>query len=152
MANLILIRHGDALHPAEALVQGMSDDQRPLTDFGQTQALEASEGIKKALTSTKFVSVSSPYKRAHETIKIISDALVQSGNVLKEEILLDAIVPDGDYEIAASLLRSIFLNAKCDVLVVSHLPIISEIYCLLEPQPKGNLDFRTAEFRIIKLK
>jgi phosphohistidine phosphatase SixA len=157
MANLILIRHGDALHPAEAMIQGLLDSERPLTQLGQEQVLRSASEISKKLVQTKpLLIVSSPYVRAVQTAELIMNQLKKDNFHITEMKQNACFVPDEDSSLAVDVIGEYVDEGKNDqVIVVSHLPIISEMFSELcrrvKQDKKSSASFSTAEWKFVVL-
>ena len=72
MGKLILVRHGESVGNRERTF-GAEPHSLPLTELGYQQAREASEKIAKLFRAEHVVA--SYYLRAHETARVIAEAL-----------------------------------------------------------------------------
>ena len=72
MGKLILVRHGESVGNRDRIF-AVNPAQLPLTELGYQQALAVSHRIKE-LYKAELV-VASPYVRAHETGRVIAEAL-----------------------------------------------------------------------------
>jgi 2,3-bisphosphoglycerate-dependent phosphoglycerate mutase len=72
MSNLILVRHGESLGNRDR-IYAISPHDLPLTELGYRQAQEAAQRIRE-LFHPRLV-ITSSYKRASETARIIAGAL-----------------------------------------------------------------------------
>ncbi|AMO56725.1 hypothetical protein GZ77_02910 [Endozoicomonas montiporae] len=130
--KLIIMRHGQASWSAP------SDSLRPLTKAGREEVRKTvgqlkGEGIDRI--------VASPYLRAQQTAAIASDILGVSVDTL------DGITPDDSPAKAIGQLPE-----QGNVLVVSHMPLVSALTGLLcEGVPYGGPGFATANAAVLDL-
>jgi phosphohistidine phosphatase SixA len=155
MHKLILIRHGDALHPATAMVQGMADPERPLTELGGSQVRAAGAAMAREFSHKAPVYiVASPFCRAQQTASLVYETL----KAYQFEVIAipqePSLEPDEDPSSAASVLTDLLLNQQIAQLVaVSHLPLIESLYLELcaqyPPAQKEHSSFTTAAWKTI---
>ncbi len=91
-AELFLVRHGDALPPADELIPGGMYDDLPLSRKGQEQALALAE----RLASLEFAAIySSPLRRCRETAAPLAERLGLTPIVVPDlqEIRLGTVRP-----------------------------------------------------------
>lgn len=126
--RLYIVRHGDAVHPAE-------DPARPLSalgrdDIGRLGAWMAARGVEAAEI------LHSPKLRAKETAEILARALRPASSVRE----VSGLLPNDPPQEAADLLRF----EAAPVLAVSHLPLVEYLVGrLLAGNPaRGRLTFR----------
>ena len=81
METIYLVHHGEALDDVEDRYGGWSDD--PLTEKGKQTARELAQRLNTLSPKPKKI-YSSPFKRAHETAKIISSVLEIPGKKVDE--------------------------------------------------------------------
>lgn len=130
--KLIIMRHGQAAWSAP------SDQLRPLTDAGRSEVKTTTEQLVSEGIDTL---VASPYLRAQQTAEIASGIL---GIPIQT---LDGITPD---DAPASALEQ--LPESGNVLVVSHMPLVSGLTALLcDGVPFGGPGFGTADAAILEL-
>jgi broad specificity phosphatase PhoE len=72
VGKLILVRHGESVGNRDRIF-AVNPAQLPLTELGYQQALAVSHRIKELFKAELVVA--SPYVRAHETGRVIADAL-----------------------------------------------------------------------------
>jgi phosphohistidine phosphatase len=127
--DLYLLRHGIAVN-AEDVPTGAD---RPLTDKGIKRMRKAARGLRRL--GVEFDTIlTSPLARAHQTAKIIADALGQEAQFS----LIDALKPDGSPEELLSSLKSYDSCAR--VLLVGHEPLLGDtVSHLLGGKKTGNV-------------
>jgi phosphohistidine phosphatase len=155
MHKLILIRHGDALHPTTAMVQGVADPERPLTDLGASQVRAAAAAIGRELSHGSPVHiVASPFCRAQQTASLVHETL----KAYQFEVIgvpqESSLEPDEDPHNAVAVLTDLLLEQQIKQLVaVSHLPLIESLYIELctkyPPAQKEHASFTTAAWKTI---
>jgi phosphohistidine phosphatase len=115
--KLLIIRHAIAMEAEDFAPTGQPDSERPLTDKGRERMAKNAEGLAR-LGPTPEVIATSPYARAVETTRIVSDAL----GVQRIETL-DALTPERH---PSELVRWLEVNRKADtVAIVGHEPHLS---------------------------
>lgn len=120
MITVLLIRHGIAEDPK----RGVPDAERPLTAEGWEKTRAAMKGlVLRGYTPTR--AVSSPYRRAAETLVCLKEATPDGFPVGYWE----GIVPEGNPRLAENWLRAQLAEASpFEVLaLVSHQPFCSEL-------------------------
>lgn len=133
--KIFIMRHG------EAEVFAQSDETRSLTDFGQSSSLQQGIWLK---TQLKFTAVDkvlvSPYVRAQQTFEQVNAAFEQQLTPIREN--WEAITPYGNAEVVASYLAVLAQQGVENLLIISHLPLVSDI--VLELCGKNNVAFLPA--------
>ena len=130
--KLIIMRHGQASWSAP------SDSLRPLTEVGRHQVRQTveqlqGEGINRI--------VASPYLRAQQTADIASEILGVTVDTIND------ITPDDSPVDAVGQLPE-----QGNVLVVSHMPLVSALTALLcDGVPSGGPGFGTADAAVLSL-
>ncbi|GAA0319715.1 phosphohistidine phosphatase SixA [Psychrobacter aestuarii] len=131
--KIILMRHGQAAHDAP------TDSERPLTTFGEAQALETGEYL--AAKYTPELLIVSPYLRAQQSAAKVSacfDAL--------PSLTQDNITPEDDARAALNTLAQ-YDDNECMV-VVCHMSIVAHIAGLLTGEYPES--FELAEARVFE--
>ncbi len=139
MITLLLIRHGIAEDPKH----GVSDADRPLTSEGWEKTRAAMAGLVKCgYVPTR--AVSSPYKRAMETLVCLKEATRDGFPVG----YWGGLVPEGNPQLAEAWLRDELIEADpFEVFaIVSHQPFCSELTRHLTGQW---VDFKKAACTVI---
>lgn len=117
MEELVFMRHGHALSRAEAGVA--ADSERPLSSFGEREALEAARHLKDSgFTPDRIVS--SPFRRAARTADIAAE--VFPGAVRETSSALS----DGPADAIIRLVEELTAE-KGRVLIVGHQPLMGAI-------------------------
>lgn len=115
--KLLIVRHAIAMEREDFAPSGEPDSERPLTDRGRERMVRNAEGLARLGLSPEVVATS-PYVRAVETTRIVSDAL----GVQRIETL-DALTPEKH---PSELVRWLEVNRKADtVAIVGHEPHLS---------------------------
>ncbi|MFD0966375.1 phosphohistidine phosphatase SixA [Seminibacterium arietis] len=112
------MRHG------EAEARSTSDEERHLTMRGKTQAKEQGQWLKSMNVELDKVLVS-PYVRTQDTFFQINE-IYQNSLIDKQEIW-KGITPDGNSSNVVNYLILLFKQKYQSVLLLSHLPLVSEI-------------------------
>jgi phosphohistidine phosphatase len=128
--NLYLIRHGDA----EKAAADKKDSERELTKKGRDSVIKAVTAWKNFLSSFDFI-VSSPYTRAQQTAKIISDTIQYPNEIITENNLRNG----GDLNEVINLINT--LGGE-EIAVVGHQPDISDHLAALISESTANIDFK----------
>lgn len=139
MITILLIRHGIAEDPK----RGAPDSERPLTAEGWEKTRAAMLGlVHRGYVPTR--AVSSPYKRAAETLVCLKEATRDGFPVG----YWDGLVPDANPRLAEVWLREELVGASpFEVLaLVSHQPFCSELLRHLTGQW---VDFKKAACTVI---
>lgn len=122
MATLLLIRHG----PAEDHRPGHADAARALTPEGRGRTRAAMKGlVARGLAPDR--GLSSPYRRAVETMDCLAEAAAEAtGKVFPMESW-EGLQPDGDPAAAEAWLRdrAAAAGAGARLAVTSHEPFLS---------------------------
>ena len=117
--NIVIMRHGEAETNAE------SDEVRNLTDYGRIQAGLAGECLRRRSLVFDQVWVS-PYSRAMQT----ADAFLQSySDIPFHRETTSLLIPDAS---PAQIADRITETPDCNVLIVSHQPLVSALVGILE--------------------
>lgn len=145
--KLLLVRHGPAVDRRAWGARGRDDRRRPLTGAGAARTREAAAGLAR-LVDPPDVVASSPYVRALETARIVSDAFA-AGRARREPItpsgpgVVEALAHDAD----PRALRP-WLVRRVDqplVALVGHEPQLSRLASwLLTGDPRSILQIKKA--------
>jgi phosphohistidine phosphatase len=115
--KLLVIRHAIAMEQEDFAPAGLPDSERPLTDKGRLRMVKNAGGLLR-LDVIPEVIATSPYVRAVETTRIVSDAL----QVQRIETL-EALTPERH---PSELVRWLEVNRKAEtVAIVGHEPHLS---------------------------
>lgn len=122
--HLYIMRHGQAEELAGR------DRDRVLTVEGQLEARQMGQWLA-SLKGAPRAALVSPYARARQTFELVNQSLRLPA---LQVTVLDELTPHGD----ASRIRD-YLYALCqqqteDLLVVSHMPLVSFLVELLDPR------------------
>lgn len=120
MITILLIRHGIAEDPK----RNVPDAERPLTAEGWEKTRAAMKGlVRRGYLPTR--AVSSPYKRAAETLVCLKEATSDGFPVGYWE----GLVPEGKPLLAEDWLRAQLVEAPSSEILalVSHQPFCSEL-------------------------
>lgn len=120
MITILLIRHGIAEDPKRQV----PDAERPLTAEGWEKTRAAMKGlVRRGYLPTR--AVSSPYKRAAETLVCLKEATSEGFPVGYWE----GLVPEGKPRLAEDWLRAQLVEAPSSEILamVSHQPFCSEL-------------------------
>lgn len=129
MTTLLLIRHGIA----EDYRPGLTDAERALTAEGWLKTRAAMRGLV-ALGHAPSRGISSPYRRAMETMACLKEAvLAQDGAGVFPVGVWEGLVPDGDAGEAEAWLRQLMGGAGADerLAFTSHEPFLSSLVAQL---------------------
>jgi phosphohistidine phosphatase len=121
--NLFILRHGLAVEPGTA--GHAKDSERPLTPKGERKLWKIAEAMEALGISFDWI-LSSPYVRAHETAKIIAEAL----DFRKRLELSETLTPSGSTKRLIDLLNH-REPVPDNVLLVGHEPYLSELIARL---------------------
>ncbi|MGQ0286165.1 phosphohistidine phosphatase SixA [Pasteurellaceae bacterium 22721_9_1] len=131
--KIFIMRHG------ESEIFAKSDAERPLTQFGQQSS--HSQGIWLKNTALSFDKVLvSPFVRAQQTFALVNQVFEQQLTHKMET--WDGITPYGSAEVVASYLNVLRAEGVKQLLLISHLPLVSDI--ILELCGKNNVSFLPA--------
>ena len=133
--KLAIIRHGQAQPISQ------SDAARPLTETGQTQAQQLSVWIQQQIETGILQQpqlIASPYVRAQQTAQAIAE---QSRLVIDT---LPGITPEGRPQAICEQL----MNQTCDLVLVSHQPLVGCLASFLCEGQALDQGWGTAECRL----
>lgn len=130
--NIYLIRHSDA----EALSKGLRDMDRKLTPEGIKKISEAAVNWKNFIPSFDYI-ISSPYERAIQTARIISEVFNCTDKLLSDRRVACGSRTDDIIEIANSL------NAE-NIAFVGHQPDMSDHISAMISSNGAFAEFRKA--------
>jgi phosphohistidine phosphatase len=135
--NLYLLRHGPA-RDKEAWAP-RPDRLRPLTNPGKEKVKDVAKGLRRRKLSFDVI-LTSPYKRAFQTAKIVAKTLGQKRKLVE----FSPLVPGGSVK---DLVRELARHGKKwhDVLLVGHEPSLSRWIALLTTgHPESSLELKKA--------
>jgi phosphohistidine phosphatase len=121
--ELLVVRHAIAEDREEFAATGEPDDRRPLTKRGRNRMREGARGLASLMDPPEFVATS-PLARAVQTAEIVAKAF---GAAAPLEV--DALGPDGDFEILSAWVRGRGPDAR--IAVVGHEPHLSGYVSML---------------------
>jgi phosphohistidine phosphatase len=121
--NLYLLRHGLAAEPGAK--QLSHDADRPLTAEGERKLRKIAKAMRQLELNFDWI-LSSPYLRAHQTAKIIVEAL----DLGKRLELSDHLTPAGSVKKMIEMITH-RRPSPDEVLLVGHEPYLSELVSLL---------------------
>jgi phosphohistidine phosphatase len=123
MTTLLLIRHGIA----EEFRVGLSDAERALTPEGWLKTRAAMKGLV-ALGHAPSRGISSPYRRALETMACLKEEAAAAGHGFPVGVW-EGLAPDGDPGEAEAWLRQLMTGAGEDerLAFTSHEPFLSTL-------------------------
>jgi phosphohistidine phosphatase len=131
--KLILMRHGEALHPAV-------DPQMRLSPRGQRDAVKMGEYLKSIGLVIDAVW-HSPKARALETAQTVASALGLDPAILQQH---PELVPEGDVVGTKDRIEWVRKAGVCQgLLIVSHMPFLPQLTARLTGDVSGT-DFDTA--------
>ena len=128
MITLLLIRHGIA----ENGRHGQRDSERALTVEGWEKTRAAMRGlVQRGYLPAR--GISSPYRRAAETLACLKEATAEGFPVACWE----GLEPDGSLVEAEAWLRGLVAEAQPfdTIAVVSHQPFLADLVCELTGRP-----------------
>ncbi len=121
--ELYFLRHGIAVDRG---TPGYEDDRmRPLTREGKKKLQAIAQSMKQREISFDVV-LASPYERAKQTAVIVSEILDLNDRMH----LVDALAPDGDYDVMLDLIRERYADAG-RIVLVGHEPYLSGLIARL---------------------
>lgn len=135
--KVYILRHGEASFSAS------SDSMRPLTDFGIMQATKVGEYLTANNIHFDYAFVS-PYLRARQTFKALLPFIQ-----VEHEKIENELTPNGNEDYALEAIFSIAAKSE-SILLVSHLPIVSELTSALTLKNERPM-FATAELACVEL-
>jgi phosphohistidine phosphatase len=121
--NLLVVRHARAEGRETFATTGKADSERPLTRNGIRRMKEAARGLRLLVPSIDLL-VSSPFRRAVETARIIADAF---GGVRSVE--RDELAPEGHPQQLIDWLAA--QQRRKTICIVGHEPDLSELLAVL---------------------
>jgi phosphohistidine phosphatase len=131
--ELYLFRHGIA----EDAKPGSPDATRALTDEGRKKVTEVVRAAKRAGVEPSLI-VSSPYRRAIETARIVVEGLEHKGDIVRTETL----VPHGSPEKVWAELRD--YREESAILLAGHEPLLSHLASYLLSSPGLRIEMKKA--------
>lgn len=131
--KLYVLRHAIALDQTE---WRKADAERPLTEKGRKRMIEAAKGIKALDLSFDWI-LTSPYRRAYDTARIVAKTLKAE----KKLKVSRSLASDGDPK---TLMRHLALDYRAweSVLLVGHEPYLSRLIGVLIGGPEARMDFK----------
>lgn len=115
--KIIVMRHG------EAEIMANSDPERCLTARGKTQATEQGKWLKQHMSFDKVIV--SPYLRAQQTFDAIN--FVYDNQLSNKMETWDGVTPNSYANFVINYLELLSNQGIQRVLIISHLPLVSEI-------------------------
>jgi phosphohistidine phosphatase len=135
------LRHGPAF---PAGTPGFSEEDRPLTPQGRRKTLRAARGIARLTLGIDGV-ITSPLARAHETARIVSEALGLGPSSVSEKLLPET--PPADL---LDILSDLPAEA---LLLVGHEPSLSSaVGLLLGADERAPVEFKKAGLAVVRLR
>jgi phosphohistidine phosphatase len=116
--NLYILRHAIAV---EKLEWKGSDSDRPLTKEGTRKMKKAAKGIRRLDTKLDWI-LTSPYRRAYDTAKIVAKEL----KLKKRVKITQMLASDGDPKALIRHLRQHFRTWE-SVMIVGHEPYLGQL-------------------------
>lgn len=116
--KLWILRHGEAEH------RKTTDPERALTNHGHKEALAAGHCLAK-YAGAGLVVLASPYLRAQQTAEAVLQELGRPHTSLQT---VSWCTPDDD---PAAALDHLMAREEAELLVVSHMPLVSALAGLL---------------------
>ncbi len=140
MTTLLLIRHGIA----EDWVPGHPDSERALTAEGWEKTRAAMRGLI-SLGHVPSRGISSPYRRAMETMACLKEAADNGFPVG----VWDGFTPEGDRHAAEAWLRILVKGAGEDerIAITSHQPFLADLIAHLTGR---DLEIRKASCTVVE--
>ncbi|WP_158675172.1 phosphohistidine phosphatase SixA [Candidatus Pantoea edessiphila] len=130
--KILMMRHGDSVRETK------DDINRSLTMNG----INESRQIAKWLKDKKFYIdcvLTSPYRRTIQTLLQINSILnIRYRNILSE------LKPQGKPSVVIQYLKTMVLNKTESVLLISHLPFMSNLVKILCPNEERVILFQTS--------
>lgn len=137
--QIYLMRHGGA----EAAQAGEADSARGLTPEGEAEVRTVARAAAAKLADV--VMISSPYRRAMQTSRIVAKEIGSSGELLRST----ALTPDSKPRVAWDELRA--HRGDFGLFVVTHEPLVSALAAYLLGTPELTIYFVTATLACIEL-
>jgi len=146
MTTFLLIRHGAAEDPRS----GLPDKDRALTEEGWKKTRAAMRGLVK-LGLVPQQGVSSPARRAVETMACLQEAVLKATKESLPFTVWEGLLPEGDAVEADAWLRELArgLEGKGTVALASHQPFLGELVYWLTGE---SLEIRKASCSVVELK
>lgn len=116
MTELVFLRHGHALSAREAGVQ--TDSERPLSERGEQEALEAARHLSASGFSPDLI-ISSPFLRAERTAQIAAGVFPSASRETARAL------SDGPAQAVLDLLLN--LDGAGRALIVGHQPLVGAL-------------------------
>lgn len=130
-----MFRHGPAASREESGAD--TDRQRPLTEDGTDETHRTALGVR-AIVGDLDAIVTSPYRRAQQSARILADAFdIPHGEIE----VLDDLAPDGD---PTKALEVVWDSYDGDVAVVGHRPHLNELVATALTGDTGGMDIHLA--------
>ncbi|AIN47276.1 phosphohistidine phosphatase SixA [Candidatus Palibaumannia cicadellinicola] len=120
---IIIMRHGDAI------IKAVNDIERSITDRGRDQSRLIARYLSDRVINIELVLVS-PYLRARQTLDVLREHLVLP---LAQEEVMQELIPSGNAQLICSYLKALHKKGVSNVLVISHLPLVSYLVSYLCP-------------------
>src|SRR3989338_4929289 len=141
--EIYLLRHGIAAQPG--MISVAHDSERPLAPEGIQDMEKEALGLRRMGFAFDRI-ISSPYSRAHETAKIVSEALEFKGNIE----LNDSLIPEASSRNFVKILKSLTDDER--ILFVGYMPSLAEFVSrLLCGSDDAALNFKAGGFCCIDL-
>ncbi len=128
--QVLIIRHGVAVDENEFAATGQPDELRPLTEKGKDKTKKITRGIRKLIPILHRI-VASPLVRAQQTASILSEHYKDS-----HIDTLEALSPDGDYQVILSYLQTYGYHLET-ITLVGHEPDLGGLATWLLTGQKG---------------
>jgi phosphohistidine phosphatase len=144
MTTLLLIRHGIA----EDWRPGLPDSERGLTDEGWAKTRAAMRGlVAKGLVPAR--GISSPYRRAMETMACLKEAVLAQDPAAGLPVgYSEHFIPEGDPDEAEAWLRRLMIGAGEEeaIAFTSHQPFLGSLVARLTG---AHLDIKKASCTVV---
>lgn len=134
--QLAIVRHGEA----EPLLAG-EDSQRQLTERGRLQAQQTAAWLRECWQETPRLYCS-PYQRTRQTAALIEPAFAG----LQAQVA-PVLVPDSDPRQVLRWLES--QEGESPILLVSHMPLVSNLLGWLCDGVSHGAGFQTGQVRLL---
>ena len=120
--HIYIMRHG------QAEMRNETDKLRALTEFGLSESKKMGLMLSESVPSLQWALVS-PYQRAMQTWAMVAQSLP-----CKEVHLFDELIPNAEPQQVCDYLYSLITQNKLqNILLVSHLPLVSFLVDILAP-------------------
>lgn len=137
--QVFIMRHGAAAPEAS------NDSLRALTPEGREQSRRMAHWLRQQAVKIDQLLVS-PFLRARQTLEVLREVLSLPENEQVQEML----TPNGDPQQIADYLRLLADQGVCQLLIVSHLPLVGYLVAELCP-PQAPLMFATSAITSVTL-